>query len=85
MRSLLFVPADSEKKLDRARRAGADALIIDLEDSVTAARKAAARAMAVAYLRTWNRADASTPRLWVRINDLATQYWEADLRAVTTD
>ena len=32
MRSLLFVPADSAKKLDKAMTSGADALIIDLED-----------------------------------------------------
>ena len=39
MRSYLFVPADSERKLKRAGQAGADALILDLEDSVAAEAK----------------------------------------------
>ena len=42
-RSWLFIPADSDKKLGRADAAGADALILDLEDSVAPANKAAAR------------------------------------------
>ena len=45
MRSLLFVPGDSERKLEKALQSGADALIIDLEDSVSAANKQAARAL----------------------------------------
>ena len=44
MRSLLFVPGDSERKFARARDCGADALILDLEDSVAPAEKPAARA-----------------------------------------
>ena len=43
MRSLLFVPADSERKLAKGLESGADALILDLEDSVAAERKASAR------------------------------------------
>ena len=43
MRSLLFVPADSERKLAKGLESGADALILDLEDSVAAGRKASAR------------------------------------------
>ena len=43
MRSLLFVPADSAKKLDKAMTSGADALIIDLEDSIALDGKARAR------------------------------------------
>ena len=43
MRSLLFIPADDEKKLAKGAATGADALILDLEDAVSAARKAAAR------------------------------------------
>src|SRR5438270_633838 len=43
MRSLLFVPGDSEKKLDKAQTSGADALIIDLEDSIAPERKADGR------------------------------------------
>ncbi len=44
MRSLLFVPADSGPKLDKAMASGADGVIIDLEDSITPERKAHARA-----------------------------------------
>ena len=43
MRSLLFVPADSAKKLDKAMTSGADALIVDLEDSIALDGKARAR------------------------------------------
>ena len=51
MRSFLFLPADSDKKLARGLGSGADALILDLEDSVAAERKAGARDTALAYLR----------------------------------
>ena len=51
VRSLLFVPGDSPKKLDKALRAGADALILDLEDSVAAGDKEAARRTALAFLQ----------------------------------
>ena len=43
LRSLLFVPADSERKFAKASGIGADALILDLEDSVAPPRKAFAR------------------------------------------
>ena len=46
MRSLLFVPADSERKLARGLESGADALILDLEDSVAAANRGVARVQA---------------------------------------
>ena len=51
-RSFLFVPGDSEKKLARARDTGADALILDLEDSVAPARKALARDMVATAILT---------------------------------
>ena len=50
-RSYLFVPADSERKLSKASDTGADALILDLEDSVTAAARPAAREIAADYLK----------------------------------
>ena len=43
MRSLLFVPADGGKKLDKAMASGADAVIVDLEDSIAPERKARAQ------------------------------------------
>lgn len=81
MRSLLFVPADSQRKCARALQAGADALILDLEDSIAAARKAAAREGAVAFLAD-ARERPDRPVLIVRINALGTGLAEADLDAV---
>jgi citrate lyase subunit beta/citryl-CoA lyase len=78
LRSMLFVPADSERKLAKAGGAGADALILDLEDSVLPERKAAARTMACDYLR----AHAGGTPLWVRINDLTSGELLKDLAAV---
>lgn len=79
MRSFLFVPADSEKKLSKAASCGADAIILDLEDSVALSAKETARYSASAYLKT---ADRKGPKLIVRINALDTPFWEKDLEAV---
>ncbi len=87
-RSLLFVPGDSERKLARALEAGADALILDLEDSVAPARKPAARGLVAEFLaaqrsRDGGREDAGVePALWVRINPLASPDGGQDLAAV---
>jgi len=81
MRSLLFVPGDDVKKLARALTSGADALIVDLEDSVAEARKPAARACAAAFLAEARRL-ATCPRLYVRVNPLASGLTAADLGAV---
>ncbi len=81
MRSLLFVPADDEKKLAKALGVGADALILDLEDSVAPQRKEPARWMAADFLAE-HRAREDRPRLYVRINSLETAHWEEDLAAV---
>ena len=81
MRSLLFVPADSAKKLDKGLTSGADALIVDLEDSVAADRKAEARKSAADFLKS-ARAAAKRPRLLVRINSIPTGLTDDDLDAV---
>jgi len=78
MRSLMFVPADSEKKLSKARTSGADALAIDLEDSVLPPRKDAARGL----MRDWFAAQPDRQGLWVRVNDLASGHLLKDLAAV---
>jgi citrate lyase subunit beta/citryl-CoA lyase len=78
MRSLLFVPADSERKLAKGLESGADALILDLEDSVAAGRKAPARETALAFLK----AHADRHRLVVRVNALDTGLTDADLDGV---
>jgi citrate lyase subunit beta/citryl-CoA lyase len=78
--SLLFVPADSEKKFDKARQIGANGLILDLEDSVAPSNKATARA----GLAGWIEA-ANGPRdwaFWVRVNPFDTGMTVEDLDAV---
>src|SRR5262249_15566689 len=71
----------SEKKLAKGLETGADALILDLEDSVAAERKAGARDTALAYLKE-HAARANRPRLVVRVNALDTGLTDADLDAV---
>ena len=68
LRSLLFVPGDSEKKLGKGAESGADALVLDLEDSVAPARKALARDMVREYLSAHSGRRVS--ELYVRINPL---------------
>ncbi len=80
MRSLLFVPGDSEKKLEKGLSSEADILLIDLEDSVSGERKEAARKVAADFLNA-NR-NRPSPRLFVRINDLASGFADDDLAAV---
>lgn len=78
MRSWLFAPGDSEKKMGKAIGGPADIALLDLEDSVAPENKAAARAMvAEAIAAQGNRA-----RLWVRINPVATSDCIADLAAI---
>ncbi len=76
LRSLLFVPADSERKLARAGGSGADALILDLEDAVAPEAKPRARALAAEFL-----AQRPGPT-WVRINPVQGPLALADLAAV---
>jgi citrate lyase subunit beta / citryl-CoA lyase len=79
MRSFLFVPADSERKLVKGPQSGADGLILDLEDSVATDRKPVARDMALAYLRSNDR---KGPKLYVRVNALDTGLTLDDLAIV---
>jgi citrate lyase subunit beta / citryl-CoA lyase len=81
MRSLLFVPADSRRKLERAMTSGADALILDLEDSIALEGKSRARESAAAFLREILAAKPR-PYILVRVNGLATGLIDADLEAV---
>ncbi|MBZ0140233.1 MAG: CoA ester lyase [Pseudorhodoplanes sp.] len=81
MRSLLFVPGDSPKKLAKGMASGADALIVDLEDSVAADGKAKARQTTLAFLREAVPARVR-PRLLVRVNGLATGLADDDLDVV---
>jgi citrate lyase subunit beta/citryl-CoA lyase len=81
MRSFLFIPADDERKLGKGLATGADALILDLEDAVSASRKAAARTLAAQYIKD-ARPEAGRPRLYVRINALDTDLWQDDIAGV---
>ena len=80
MRSLLFVPADGGTKLDKAMASGADAVIIDLEDSIAPERKRRRAPSALAFLK--ERTEQRRPRLLVRINGLDTGMTDADLDAI---
>ena len=75
IRSFLFVPADSERKMQKAASVGADALILDLEDSVAADARPDARVMAREYLE-------GKDNVWVRINPIDTDDAKADLAGV---
>lgn len=74
-RSYLFVPADSERKMQRAADVGADALILDLEDSVAPDARPTARQLAREYIQ-------GTGNVWVRINPVDSDDAPADLEAV---
>jgi citrate lyase subunit beta/citryl-CoA lyase len=78
MRSFLFVPADSERKLARATQTAADVLVLDLEDSVLPERKAAARQLLAAYLGGRDR----DRRIWIRVNEVGSGDLLEDLAAV---
>src|SRR5208282_3888081 len=80
MRSFLFVPGDSERKLVKGEGSGADALVLDLEDSVPGDRIEVARGMIREYLRAHR--DRSRTRLLVRSNPLSTEKALPDLAAI---
>ena len=75
IRSFLFVPGDSERKLAKAVSAGADALIVDLEDSVTAESRPGARNLAREFAE-------GKSGVWIRINPVDSDDALADLEAV---
>ncbi len=81
MRSWLFVPGDSQTKLDKAPTCGADVVIVDLEDAVAPPAKPHARIMTRDWLERQARQPGGFAR-WVRINPLDTQLWREDLAAV---
>jgi len=77
LRSLLFVPADSDRKLAKAKSSPADALILDLEDSVTPENRGKARGLTREFLQERHRQD-----IWVRINPVSSDDCFADIQAV---
>lgn len=78
MRSFLFVPGDSARKFDKGRGGSADALILDLEDSVAAEAKERAQVETASMLS----APRSRQKLYVRVNSFDTGLTLGDLAAV---
>ena len=81
LRSMLFIPGDSEKKLGKVDACGADAVILDLEDSVVPENKPIARDLVSAFLIARPRPSRRV-QLWVRVNPFDTGLTLADLAAV---
>ncbi len=77
LRSLLFVPGDRPDRMEKALGAGADALILDLEDAVASERKPEARRAVAAFVAAHPQAN-----LWVRVNPLDGTETDRDLEAV---
>jgi citrate lyase subunit beta / citryl-CoA lyase len=77
MRSLLFVPGDRPDQMKKALKAGADALIFDLEDSVAAGNKAEARRAVTEFLQGHPKES-----MWVRINPLDSPEADRDLAVI---
>lgn len=80
IRSWLFVPGDSERKMEKGRGNAADALILDLEDSVADSRQEIAREMTCNFLL--QETDRNRQQLWVRINPLDNPLSLPDLAAI---
>ena len=90
LRTLLFVPGNRQNMIEKARHLHADALVLDLEDSVPFSEKASARAQVRDSLPNLTQQEASTGvkrkgrKVFVRINSLASGLAEEDLEAVIT-
>ena len=84
MRSMLFVPADSERKLARGLESGADALILDLEDSVVVSNHPTARRLARDFLEA-HGPEGSAPFLvrWIESGHQALVFPGPDAVIVT--
>ncbi|QKC83649.1 CoA ester lyase [Mesorhizobium sp. NZP2077] len=80
MRSLLFVPGDSERKLEKGFGAGADTVIVDLEDSVAPQNKVLAREIAARFIA--ERRGQAGSAIYIRVNDLSTGLTDDDLAAL---
>lgn len=80
-RSVLFVPGHRPAWVEKAVNAGADCVVLDLEDSVPAGEKAAARALVAESIRRVRTANAEVG-LFVRVNPLATRLTGGDLEEV---
>lgn len=78
----LYAPADRPERFGKALDAGADAVIVDLEDAVTASRKADARAALTAFAEEWAARGADAPAVQVRVNARGSHWHDDDVAAV---
>jgi citrate lyase subunit beta/citryl-CoA lyase len=81
LRSYLFAPGNNEDLLSKVFRAGADAVVLDLEDAVPESEKARARACVRAALSTQATALEPAPVAFIRINALDSAHWRLDVDA----
>ncbi len=81
LRSMLFIPGDSEKKLGKVDECGADAVILDLEDAVSLKNKRLAREMVSAFLGERPKGKRKLQH-WVRVNPFDTSLTLEDLAAI---
>lgn len=80
----LYAPADRPERFDKALDAGADAVIVDLEDAVTASRKEHARAALAAFAGVWLALDPGRrPTVQVRVNARGSRWHDDDVAAVS--
>jgi citrate lyase subunit beta/citryl-CoA lyase len=82
LRSYLFAPGHDEKLLGKVFAAGADAVVLDLEDAVAPPEKARAREQVRRALEQRRR--GSGPEAWVRINGLESREWGEDVEAAVS-
>src|SRR5579863_1865127 len=76
LRSLLFVPADSTKKMEKARGLRPDALVFDLEDAVSPDKKPEARVLLSQELRSRPKSEA---KIFIRVNSVGSKFFADDL------
>lgn len=78
----LYAPGDRPERFGKALDAGADAVIVDLEDAVTAARKEEARDALGVFAEEWRARGAERPAVQVRVNAIGSRWHDADVAAV---
>lgn len=83
LRSMLFIPGDSEKKMEKVAGCGADAVILDLEDSVAPDNKPLARRLVSEFLKATPRGQRPM-QYWVRTNPLDSGLALEDLAAIVS-
>ncbi|MBF0187440.1 MAG: CoA ester lyase [Magnetococcales bacterium] len=82
LRTALYVPGSNQRALDKALSLGADALILDLEDSVAPEAKESARASVLSFLKSTQRERNRPPQVSVRINPLTSPLWRVDVETL---